>query len=169
MGGCILMEMSFTWNILCSNVGYISREPLCTFSAHNLLHYFPVCHSSVERSQTKICKYVMKCVSGMCFYKGKINGRLKKNINNWKLIENRREERDVDEEWMDWNDELWEIRQKEGGTFDQMGPGLLCESSRCPQILQATEMPPAAKHQRTKESSNSALSHVHSYWYRNIG
>ena len=70
---------------------------------------------------------------------------------------------DDDEEWMDWTDELWEIRRR-GAGGNQMGPGLLCESSRCPQILQATEMPPAAKHQSAEEdeSISSALSHVHS-------
>lgn len=51
-------------------------------------------------------------------------------------------ERDGNEKWMDWTDESWEKRKKGevvggggGSTFDQMGPGLLCESSRCSEIL----------------------------------
>lgn len=42
---------------------------------------------------------------------------------------------------MEWKDELWEKKGEEGrwwcggDPFDQMGPGLLCESSRCPEIL----------------------------------
>ena len=39
---------------------------------------------------------------------------------------------DADDKWM--TDELWEKRRGGGGTFDQMGSGLLCEGSRCPEI-----------------------------------
>lgn len=58
---------------------------------------------------------------------------------NKKTDEGTREEK-TDEKWMDCTDELWEKSEKARRgkcvcTFDQMGPGLLCESSRCPEIL----------------------------------
>ena len=52
-----------------------------------------------------------------------------------------------DGKWLDWTDELLEKRREGGGVClrvcvcvgggGQMGPGLLCESSICPETLKS--------------------------------